>query len=213
MGRQVFHTDILLDFIFTCKLQQTYCFGAKPAFHNFESSWGKSNQVTELYLLRQAFHSYVPTHISWNQFERDVNVFLLRQGTYHSLIPGGGFTVGTALTGFTCPMGIQEDSIPLMLTEQFFRALTSDHIYQCGLSSAMTLRQWTKLLGGSGRNCMMSWRIFYFVLLLINPQSENPLQRKRQKQEEEALLIMGVRQNQLPSWLNTLHFSQASPFI
>lgn len=157
---------------------------------------------------------YVLTHISWNQFERGaVNVFLLRQGMYHSLIPEGGFTVGTALTGFKCPMGIQEDSITPMLTEQLFRGLTSDHIYQCGLSSTTTLRQWTKLLCGSGRNCMMPWRIFYFVLLLINPQFENPPQRKRQKQEEEALLIMGVNQNQLPSWLKTLHFPQASPFI
>lgn len=86
-----------------------------------------------------------------------------------------------------------------MLTEQLFRVLTSDHIYQCGLSTTLTLRQWTKLLCGSGRNCMMSRRIFYFVLLLINPQFENPPQRERQKQEEEALLIMGVSQNQLPS--------------
>lgn len=36
--RQVFYTDIILDFIFTCKLQQTHSFWTKPSFHNLESS-------------------------------------------------------------------------------------------------------------------------------------------------------------------------------
>lgn len=84
MGRQVFHTDILLDFIFTCKLQQTYCFGAKPAFHDFESSWGKNNQVTEVYLLCQALHSMSqPTSLGTSLNEELLRCFFWGKDTYH----------------------------------------------------------------------------------------------------------------------------------
>lgn len=55
VGRQVFYTDIVLDFIFTCKLQQTHCFWSKPGFHNFESSWGKNSHFIKSIVFLNSF--------------------------------------------------------------------------------------------------------------------------------------------------------------